>query len=746
MAVAGLMGLAIPAWAQTQNTQSQTLPEVLVRGEAEPDDARGTVRRLDAAQLANQGASSMADIVRYQPLVSAPGVASGSNNIWDGSGTTGYNIRGVDGNRVAIDVDGIELPPAENLPDGGKNNSFSTSRDTIEPELYQFVEIESGATASGRSGSLGQGGRVRFVTKSPEDFLSDGRTWFGGYKLGYQSADRSWLHALTGAAQIGQVQALGIYARRDGEHTRSKGNAPINAQNWDSNALLTKFVWGAGTGSRLGLSLEHFQRDTEIDQINRVSTSLPEGAKQDGRNRRTRVSLEHRLAPGGGVAAFDVLESRVYYQRSEARNDTFVPEVAANPRAPRPYSRAIYANSEYDTWGGTLDARKQSGQHGIFYGLALTHTASKRPWEEVRTYLDNGEVQPPTIRDRAASADDTRVTLYARDEIKLPIGPHGARVTPGLTVQHYRIKPKDLERYAQGSEGSAGEARRGSGTLWLPSLNFSIGLSPTFDAYAQYSRGARVPTVSELTGSFENPGTGYAIVGNPDLKKETSDNVELGLRGAPVQGVTLSAAAFYSRYRDFIEYSNIGRDPDLPQFPLFVYRTVNIGKARIWGAELSSRFELGQWAPAVRGLSVSLAGGWSRGRATNAETGASGDLSSVLPAKLVAGLAYDDPGRRFGAALHASWTRSRQADAIDVMNNTAADGEKFRVPSATVLDLTGYWNVARNVTWRVGIYNLTDRKYWDYASVRDLGAADTVDIERQARPGRSLGTSLEVKF
>ena len=40
----------------------------------------------------------------------------------------------------------------------------------------------------------------------------------------------------------------------------------------------------------------------------------------------------------------------------------------------------------------------------------------------------------------------------------------------------------------------------------------------------------------------------------------------------------------------------------------------------------------------------------------------------------------------------------------------------------------------------LGVYNVGDKKYWDYASARGLAAATTVvaanDIERMARPGR----------
>lgn len=746
---ATLLGLASsPGWAQTADPSTTTLPSVTVEGTREQPTA-GHTATLSAEQLQHQGAASMADVVRYQPLVSAPGIASGSGNLWDGSGTQGFNIRGVDGNRVAIDVDGIALPGAENKPDNAQNNSFSTGRDTIDPELYRQVEIESGASPSGRPGSQGLGGRVSFVTHSPEDFLTGGRTTFAGYKLGYLSRDRSWAQALTGAAQIGGVQALGIYSRRDGKAEKNDGAVAANPDDWHSNALLAKFVWGAATDQRLGLSVEHYDRQGRVTANNKITSAIPQAPEQRSENRRTRVSLEHQYAPAAGTPLFDTLANRLYYQSAEARNNTWIARAAATSSAP--YSRQIRTNSETDTWGWTSDATQRLGSHRLFYGLALDRSASERPWEETRTSLATGADIPQSLRDRAAQARVTTLSVYARDEISGSLWGHRATLTPGLTVRHQRITPTNEARYASGSATSASEFQRSSDTVLTPSLNLSVAVTPGLDAYAQYSRGARWPTISELTGSFENPTTGYAILGNPALKKETSDNIEFGIKGQPTAGVTLHASTFYSRYKNYIEYASLGYDPSLPQYAACVvragspciYRPVNLGRATLWGAELATRFELGTWSPSARGYSLNLAAGWQQGQARNAETGTRGWLPSSLPAKVVAGIAYDAPSQRFGLALNATYARGKQARG-DVISGTATT--YYAVPSATVFDATAYWNISRNVSLQVGIYNLTNRKYWDYASVYALGTTALADIERQSEPGRNAGATLRVQF
>jgi hemoglobin/transferrin/lactoferrin receptor protein len=64
----------------------------------------------------------------------------------------------------------------------------------------------------------------------------------------------------------------------------------------------------------------------------------------------------------------------------------------------------------------------------------------------------------------------------------------------------------------------------------LPSLTFQYDITPRLMTYLQYQRGAQFPNASQLYGSW-NLGSSYAgraqyaLIGNTDLKTETSDNL-----------------------------------------------------------------------------------------------------------------------------------------------------------------------------------------------------------------------------
>lgn len=66
-----------------------------------------------------------------------------------------------------------------------------------------------------------------------------------------------------------------------------------------------------------------------------------------------------------------------------------------------------------------------------------------------------------------------------------------------------------------------------------------------------------------------------------------------------------------------------------------------------------------------------------------------------------------------------------------------------------MFDLTGYWQVSKNARLNAGIYNIGDKRYWDYSSTRSLQPnvpRDQRDIELLSSPGRTFAVSLNVNF
>ncbi|MEX1362971.1 MAG: TonB-dependent receptor [Nannocystaceae bacterium] len=99
---------------------------------------------------------------------------------------------------------------------------------------------------------------------------------------------------------------------------------------------------------------------------------------------------------------------------------------------------------------------------------------------------------------------------------------------------------------------------------------------------ASYGRGYRAPSFREMFLLFANPGVGYTVRGNPQLRAETSWSTSFSAEFRPWSQVWLAANVFDNRLQDTIVTDTA--DPgELDTTTLFEY--VNIGEATTRGAE-----------------------------------------------------------------------------------------------------------------------------------------------------------------
>ena len=163
-----------------------------------------------SSQLKRQQVQDSRDLVRYETGVTV--VEAGR------FGSSGYAIRGVDENRVAITVDGLHQ--AETLSSQGFKElfegygNFNNTRNSVEIETLKEAKIAKGAD-SVKVGSGSLGGAVLFETKDARDFLTEKDTYLG-YKTGYNSADNQRINTLTAAGRYKWFDALFMHTQRDG--------------------------------------------------------------------------------------------------------------------------------------------------------------------------------------------------------------------------------------------------------------------------------------------------------------------------------------------------------------------------------------------------------------------------------------------------------------------------------------------------------------------------------------------------
>jgi hemoglobin/transferrin/lactoferrin receptor protein len=749
--------------AATTSTTGTALPEVKVTAEAVRQEA-GTRTILSEEDVERTGAASIADVVRYQPLVDVPSTVQGATrgaSRYDRSGTTNYNIRGVEGNRVGLDVDGIEMPDAISrapLTARSEDGTFGMGRDFIDPYLYSSIDIQSGTTNSQRSAG-GIGGAVSFRSKSPEDYVHADKPFYAGARIGYSEVDRSWAEGVTLAGQSGDLGVLLAYSRRDGKQSENHPTTDmvrVAPEDWHSDALLLKGQLRLNREHRLELSADLYRRqnDSTFDSWDANGTAITGRSVQDARTQRDTVSASHLWTPGAG-GLVDRLDTRLYVQNTDM--DDVTDTVTRTTGA---LVRETSQNTTHQI-GFSSVADKRIANHALKFGMNYSVNENEHPFT----------TEPSSAGAAGQPFPDTRTVrmgAFIQDTIDFQVGGRRLALVPGLRVD--RIDPSirntgrfNNDRVTQEElEEMYGKAP--ATTIVSPSLALLYDVQPDLTAYVQWKRSGRAPTNSEIFGYWNSGGGSYALLGDRNLKEETSNAFDIGLKGSPVPGVTFAGSVFYTKYKDFISYTRYTRANNPEKFVniqdslSILYQAANRDEAHIYGTEISARLDHGTWSPSVRGLYSTWALGYSKGKSKSNYAGDEDvDLDTVQPAKAIVGVGYDAAQKAWGLNLTGTFVRGKQAVATNrqsFSNNPGAELTDstvplFRVPGFARFDIAGYWRVNKNVRLHAGIFNLTDKRYWSYSNTRSLqpaNARDRQQIEVSSAPGRTYAVSLNVDF
>ena len=90
-----------------------------------------------------------------------------------------------------------------------------------------------------------------------------------------------------------------------------------------------------------------------------------------------------------------------------------------------------------------------------------------------------------------------------------------------------------------------------------PKVGVSARLTDVVTVHAQYARGFRAPPYSAVNTGFTNPQGGYVTLPNPELRAETSDNIEVGVRTA-FDRASFGVTVFSNRFDNFIDLTTVG--------------------------------------------------------------------------------------------------------------------------------------------------------------------------------------------
>ncbi|HHF3926296.1 TPA: TonB-dependent hemoglobin/transferrin/lactoferrin family receptor [Haemophilus influenzae] len=216
-------------------------------------------------------------------------------------GQSGFAIRGVDENRVAINIDGLRQ--AETLSSQGFKElfegygNFNNTRNGAEIETLKEVNITKGANSI-KSGSGSLGGSVIYKTKDARDYLLN-KDYYVSYKKGYATENNQSFNTLTLAGRYKKFDALVVTTRRNGHElenydyknadslTQGKKREKADPYKIEQDSTLLKLSFNPTENHRFTLAAdlyEHRSRGQDLSYTLKYQRSGHETPEDDSRH------------------------------------------------------------------------------------------------------------------------------------------------------------------------------------------------------------------------------------------------------------------------------------------------------------------------------------------------------------------------------------------------------------------------------------------------------------------------------
>jgi hemoglobin/transferrin/lactoferrin receptor protein len=717
------------------------LPRIVIsatRIETAEDEVPATITSITDKDIERRQPRDLKSLLDDEPGISVrlqPARMSAVFASTGRGGNEGINVRGLEGNQVLLQTDGVRLPMAYD------SGPFVAGRgDYIDLEAYKRVELLRGPSSTSY-GSDGLAGAVSFVTKDPADLLTLGKPWQGAVKVGYASADKSWVAVPSFALRSGPFEAMLLASVRRGSELDNRGDRDTqdylrtepNPQDRRSDYVLGKAIYNISPEHQLKASVEHLERTLRTDPIYTVvgqplvnANIIDAWAEEDVT--RTMGKLEYRYNDPRNPW-LQRAQAWVYAQDSENRQlgqERYRSPPAAWGRRTR--------DTRYgeDTRGGGVQLESNFGNavaHRVLVGLDGSN-ARVTSRKDGAHYDAAGN--PLTVGNFVAnqSFPDTDYTLlgaFVQDEIAIG----SFSVIPALRYDRFDLKPEVGNPLF--TVGNTVPPTRLKGDEVSPRLGVVWKATPLAQPYAQYAHGFRAPTPWQVNGGVSNPTANppYRSIGNPNLKPEISDSFELGLRGR-TETLRYSIALFKSRYRDFIaSNADVTATTTVPLDPGMALNTTTFQSINLQRAEIKG-FELG--------AAYNFAPGWTvearYAHAKGDELDATGNtpLQTIEPDKGVLKLQYER-SNAWGGEFVLIGQKSQHRPYTSGL---------YIPKGYFTADVSAWWNITKQLQLAAAVNNIGDVKYALWSDVR--GLTDTRIADAYTQPGRNISVSMRYQF
>jgi hemoglobin/transferrin/lactoferrin receptor protein len=721
--------LAVSTGALATEQDSETLETVTISARRVQPLALaiGNVSVIRAEELAAAFANDLREVAAFEPGLSA-------RNEPGRFGLESIAIRGIGGNRVAIELDGVPIGKSYAV------GSFaSAGRSLPDFALLERLEILRGP-ASALYGSDALGGVVSASTWRPRQWLSrTSEPSALSTRAGIDSLDESYSAGVQGAAAGERIAVLVGLEHRSGRERELAGASEANPRSYDSDSATLRASVGTGdTPLEFGLSFDRLRQETDLVALRGLPGRFATTTSVLGDDSSRRVSAFVAKSFGAADHALGEVTLRGYFLRNDTLQATYEQRRAAPPRQPSALAiEREFALRQYISGIDASIAREFAAagfEHRIVWGLDANRGRVREQRDGQQRALASGAVTQTILGEvfplRDFPITDTSETgAFVENELTRP----GARWTLRLGARYddYRLDPRTDDVWVADNPTLPAVSVRHH--AWSPRVGATWEIASQVRVFGQYSHGFRSPPFEDVNIGLDLPSVGVRALPNPQLRPEKSDGFELGLR-MQRDGLWGTISAFDTRYRNLIDSRvNLGRDP---VSGLTLFQSQNRARARIYGAEANLRGELGEWLPALEGWTARLGGSWLRGVDTSRDV----PLNTVDPAKFTLGLRY-----RAAPDLPAIEARLTSVGGKRDVEQPTTGAPLYVTGGFATLDLLGEIKLGARGTLRVSLSNVFDRHYAEWADVRGRTIDDPL-LPFYFSGGRSFALGLDWRF
>ena len=719
-----------------------TLGTVHVEGtQVKANQIKKTRKAIQEELIANNH-----DLVRYTTDV---GISD------NGRRNKGFAIRGVEGNRVGISVDGVNLPDSEENSLYARYGNFNSSRLGIDPELVQGIDIMRGSD-SFNSGSGALGGAVNYRTLGADELIIPGKQWGILLKNGYASKNREWTHTIGTAYKDDKFDIALLYSYRNGHEMKSNGNGqdvtgtergiPDPAHN-KNHSYLAKIGYFITPSHRISVSFNGQKINNFVDEKSYSNLSL--WRKVNDLNTRYTTNIAYEYFPENNIY-LSYLKMDLDWQETDIGSKNYkgsfsskVDEIQSTHMLTKTRRGSLRLDS--------MPWETRWGRHTFIFRTGVSQkdfdNRNDKEYYVGGYSKENGSIQHP-VRTRA---------FYSQLQDKI-IWNDIFSSQLGIRYDWEQLVPQNIKSpcHACTTTPAANTFQSVSGSLGLDAQ-----INETWRTSYNLSTGYRVPTASEMYFSFNHRlGNWYP---NPKLKAEQALNQSINIQADHQLG-QFNTSIYYSSYKDFLieqETERLVINPEYNEYSAFYGQSqfeyllgqqmINIDRASIYGLELNSKVNMEQVLSVIpEGWKFLASLGYSKARLKGTEN----SLLSIQPLKVILGIGYEDPSDRWGLNAKMTYLGAKKAKDAQVLLRRKVQTYPYLNGSATLFDIYGFYKINKNITLRAGIYNILNRKYhtWDVLrGINQFSTTNAVDpqrkgLERFYAPGRNFAGAVEIRF